>query len=116
HCTDEESDEPDDLGLNMDADPDADGSDADGREDAGTDGSADDRDSGSHQPKARQTARRGRGRVSRGGSRGGEPDRPPPGPRTLIKQKERVRNQRMLAQRVERAQGQARPGDRQHED
>ncbi|KAJ2334721.1 Fanconi anemia group D2 protein [Coemansia sp. RSA 2681] len=116
HCTDEESDEPDDLGLNMDADPDADGSDADGREDAGTDGSADDRDSRSHQPKARQTARRGRGRVSRRGSRGGEPDRPPPGPRTLIKQKERVRNQRMLAQRVERAQGQARPGDRQHED
>ncbi|KAJ2739772.1 Fanconi anemia group D2 protein, partial [Coemansia sp. BCRC 34301] len=109
HNTDEESDEAEGgLGLDMDVDLDADGS--------GADDSDEDRGSHSRRPTAKQYARRGRGRVSRGGSREGGPDRLPPGPRTLIKQKERVENQRMLVQRVERRQGQAKASDQHHEE
>ncbi|KAJ2869524.1 Fanconi anemia group D2 protein, partial [Coemansia aciculifera] len=108
--TDEESDEPmDGLGIDLSADPDADGSNA---EEASEDGSDEDqRSSRRQQPQARQYARRsrGRGRGSTGGS-----ERPPQMPRPMIKQKERIKNQKLLMQRHSAAHEQFEHED-QHE-
>ncbi|KAJ2730847.1 Fanconi anemia group D2 protein, partial [Coemansia sp. BCRC 34962] len=84
--TDEECDEPiDDLGIDLSADPDADGSNAEDEGEAGAEGSDEDQGTSRHQqPEVRQYAKRGRGRGSNGGS-----DRPPPMPRPMVKQKER---------------------------
>ncbi|KAJ2465389.1 Fanconi anemia group D2 protein [Coemansia sp. RSA 2337] len=109
NTTDEESDEPmDDLGIDLSADPD--GSNA---EEASEDGSDEDRGSNRRQqPQARQYASRSRGR-GRGSS--GVSDRPPQMPRPMIKQKERVRNQKLLMQRRSAAHEQFEHEDRHEE-